>query len=121
MWQHALRAVPTRANATACCKHFERDRRMKAMLCATLLMLTAFSAGAEEAWPAKPVRVVVPSAPGGGTDVFARLLGQAMSDSLKQPFVIENKPGASGNIGAETVAHSKPDGYTLLVSANASL
>jgi tripartite-type tricarboxylate transporter receptor subunit TctC len=84
-------------------------------------LLAAFAAHADEPWPAKPVRIVVPSAPGGGTDVFARLLGQALSDSLKQPFVVENKPGANGNIGAETVARSKPDGYTLLVSANAAL
>jgi tripartite-type tricarboxylate transporter receptor subunit TctC len=87
-------------------------------------ILAAFAcliAHAEEPWPSKPVKVIVPSAPGGGTDVFARLLAQAMGDALKQPFVVENRPGANGNIGAEAAARSKPDGYTFLVSANAAL
>ena len=72
-------------------------------------------------WPARPVRIVVPSSPGGGTDVYARLLAQALSDSLKQQFVVENRPGASGNIGAAAVAKAAPDGYTFLVSANPAL
>ena len=93
----------------------------KKLAAAAIAAFATFAAHGDEPWPSKPVRVVVPSAPGGGTDVFARLLGQAMTEALKQPFVIENKPGANGNIGAETVARSKPDGYTLLVSANAAL
>ena len=76
---------------------------------------------AQEAWPVRPVRLVVPSSPGGGTDVFARILGQALGEALKQQFVIENRPGASGNIGAEVVAKAAPDGYTFLVSANPAL
>jgi tripartite-type tricarboxylate transporter receptor subunit TctC len=72
-------------------------------------------------WPARAVRIVVPSSPGGGTDVYARLLAQALSDSLKQQFVVENRPGASGNIGAAAVAKAAPDGYTFLVSANPAL
>jgi tripartite-type tricarboxylate transporter receptor subunit TctC len=72
-------------------------------------------------WPARPVRIVVPSSPGGGTDVYARLLAQALSESLKQQFVVENRPGASGNIGAAAVAKAAPDGYTFLVSANPAL
>jgi tripartite-type tricarboxylate transporter receptor subunit TctC len=72
-------------------------------------------------WPSRPVRIVVPSSPGGGTDVYARLLAQALGDSLKQQFVVENRPGASGNIGAAAVAKSPPDGYTFLVSANPAL
>jgi tripartite-type tricarboxylate transporter receptor subunit TctC len=79
------------------------------------------SAGSGQAWPARPVRVIVPSSPGGGTDLYARLLSQAMSESLKQQFVVENKPGASGNIGAEAAARAAPDGYTILVSANPAL
>jgi tripartite-type tricarboxylate transporter receptor subunit TctC len=67
------------------------------------------------------VRIVVPSSPGGGTDVYARLLAQALGDSLKQQFVVENRPGASGNIGAAAVAKAAPDGYTFLVSANPAL
>jgi len=72
-------------------------------------------------WPARPVRIVVPSSPGGGTDVYARLLAQALTESLKQQFVVENRPGASGNIGAAAVAKAAPDGYTFLVSANPAL
>src|SRR3954471_15141494 len=72
-------------------------------------------------WPVRPVRIVVPSSPGGGTDVYARLLAQALGESLKQQFIVENRPGASGNIGAAAVAKAAPDGYTFLVSANPSL
>jgi tripartite-type tricarboxylate transporter receptor subunit TctC len=76
---------------------------------------------AQDAWPSKPVRFIVPSSPGGGTDVYARLLAQGLSDSLKQQFLVENRPGASGNIGAAAAAKSTPDGYTFLVSANPAL
>src|ERR1043165_8486074 len=72
-------------------------------------------------WPNRPVRIIVPSSPGGGTDVYARLLAQALGDSLKQQFVVDNRPGASGNIGAAAVAKAPPDGYTFLVSANPAL
>jgi len=76
---------------------------------------------AQDNWPARPVRVIVPSSPGGGTDVFGRLLAQALTDQLKQNFVVDNKPGASGNIGADFVAKAEPDGYTILVASNSSL
>jgi tripartite-type tricarboxylate transporter receptor subunit TctC len=85
------------------------------------LALLATSVTAQEAWPARPVKLVVPSSPGGGTDLYARLLAQALGDALKQQFVVENRPGASGNIGAEAVAKAAPDGYTFLVSANPAL
>jgi tripartite-type tricarboxylate transporter receptor subunit TctC len=84
------------------------------------LVLTSPAVFPQE-WPARPVRIVVPSSPGGGTDVYARLLAQALGDSLKQQFVVENRPGASGNIGAAAVAKAAPDGYTFLVSANPAL
>ena len=76
---------------------------------------------AQPAWPARPVRVVVPSSPGGGTDVFGRTLAQALTEQTGQSFVVDNKPGASGNIGADIVAKSEPDGYTILVASNSSL
>jgi tripartite-type tricarboxylate transporter receptor subunit TctC len=76
---------------------------------------------AQERWPSRPVRLFVPTPPGGGTDVFARLLGQALAERLGQSFVIENKPGAGGNIGAELVARSAADGYTYLVSASGTM
>ena len=87
---------------------------------AALLFAAAGSAHAQDNWPGKPVRLVVPSSPGGGTDVFARLLGQALTEGTKQQFIIENKPGASGNIGAQAAATAAPDGYTFLVASNSS-
>jgi len=88
---------------------------------ALLLALTAVSAPAQDAWPTRTVRLVVPSAPGGGTDLYARLLAQGLAEALKQQFIVENRPGASGNIGAEIAARAAPDGYTFLVSASPAL
>ena len=68
-----------------------------------------------QAWPAKPVKFVVPFPPGGSVDPLARLVGAKLSDALGQPFVIENKPGASGSIGTALVAKAPPDGYTFVV------
>jgi len=85
------------------------------------LAVLALPGAAQETWPARPVKLIVPSSPGGGTDLFARLLGQALGEALKQQFIIDNRPGASGNIGAEAAARSAPDGYTFLVSANPAL
>jgi tripartite-type tricarboxylate transporter receptor subunit TctC len=65
-------------------------------------------------YPTRPVHVVVGFAPGGATDIAARLIGQCLSERLGQPFIVENRPGASTNIAAETVVHSPPDGYTLM-------
>ena len=74
-----------------------------------------------QAYPSRPVRLIVPFPPGGGTDLFARLIGQWLSERLGQTFVIENRPGAGTNIGTEAVVKSPPDGHTLLLvfSANA--
>ena len=91
---------------------------------ALVLALAAGAAPAQDqdtAWPARPVRLVVPSSPGGGSDGFARLLAAALMESLKQRFVVDNRPGASGVVGAEIVAKSAPDGYTLLVSSTSAL
>lgn len=85
------------------------------------LALLAHPGAAQESWPARPVKLIVPSSPGGGTDLYARLLGQALGEALKQQFIVDNRPGASGNIGAEAAARSAPDGYTFLVSANPAL
>ena len=72
------------------------------------------AAGQAAAWPTKPITYVVPFATGGNTDTLARLIGQKLSAALGQPVVIENKPGAGGNIGSQFVAQAKPDGHTIL-------
>lgn len=74
-----------------------------------------------QSWPDRPVHLVVPYAAGGGTDIVARVLGERLGEALHQPFLVENKPGASGMIGAEYVAKSAPDGYTLLVASPAEI
>ena len=94
---------------------------MRRLIITLLLALTATQARTQDAWPAKPVKLIVPSSPGGGTDAYARIIAQALTEATKQQFVVDNRPGASGGIGAQAVAKSPPDGYTLLVSANAAI
>jgi len=72
-----------------------------------------------QTWPSKPVYVVVPYAPGGAVDIIARVTGQGLAERLQQPVIILNKPGAGANIGMDAVARAAPDGYTLLMAANA--
>ena len=83
------------------------------------LALTA-AAQAQTAWPAKPIRIIVGFAPGGSTDVTARIIAQALSERLGQPVLIENRAGAGGNIGAEATAKADPDGYTLLMATSST-
>jgi tripartite-type tricarboxylate transporter receptor subunit TctC len=81
-----------------------------------MLLAAAFVSDAQtQAYPAKPVRLIVPFPPSGGNDVFARLLAQKLSESWKQQVLVENRPGAGGNIGTELAARATPDGYTLLL------
>ena len=87
-------------------------------LTAALVGSTCIASGAlAQAWPAKPVKVVVAFTAGGTTDILARSVGQQLNDKLKQSFVIENKPGAGGNTGTEGVVRAAPDGYTLIVNS----
>jgi tripartite-type tricarboxylate transporter receptor subunit TctC len=79
--------------------------------------VTLAGAAAAQAWPAKPVRVVVGFTAGGTTDVLARNVGQQLGDKFKQPFVVDNKPGAGGNLGTEIAIRAPADGYTLLVAS----
>ncbi len=83
--------------------------------------LVVASNACAQTYPAKPVRVVVPFPPGGGVDFVARTVAQRLGDTMKQTFVIENRSGASGMIGADAVAKSAPDGYTLLVASPAEV
>jgi tripartite-type tricarboxylate transporter receptor subunit TctC len=90
---------------------------LMAVTAAALPLLFGLAPAAAE-YPDHPVKVVVPFAAGGPTDVMARLIAQKLSESLKQQFYVENRPGAGGNIGMSEVARAKPDGYTLLVASS---
>jgi tripartite-type tricarboxylate transporter receptor subunit TctC len=94
---------------------------MKTKVFGTLLLMLGLVTGQAQAqtWPERPVRVVVPFSAGGGTDIIARLVAQRLSERLGQPFVVENRTGGNGNIGAQLVARSAADGHTLLVSTSA--
>jgi tripartite-type tricarboxylate transporter receptor subunit TctC len=90
---------------------------------ATAILIAALVCAAEagaQAWPAKPVRLIVPFAPGGSADTLGRMVAQKLSEEFRQPFVVENRPGAGGVTGSELAAKAPPDGYTLLVSGVAS-
>jgi len=92
--------------------------RRRTLACAAAILAGAIlpAAAQQAAWPSKPVRLVVGFSPGGGTDVMARAVAQALSEATGQPFIVDNKPGASGNLSVGEVARAAPDGYTLLVA-----
>src|SRR5712691_9812109 len=86
------------------------------ILLATALLLSSLSPSKAADWPAKPIRLVVPSSAGGAADLMGRTFATALAPALGQQFVVDNRPGAGGAIATETVAHAAPDGYTLMVS-----
>jgi tripartite-type tricarboxylate transporter receptor subunit TctC len=88
-------------------------RQFLHLAAAAAALLPRAAVGQGQAYPARPVRLIVPFGSAGGTDIVARLIGQWLSERLGQPFVIENRPGAGGNVGIEAVVRSPPDGYTL--------
>jgi tripartite-type tricarboxylate transporter receptor subunit TctC len=88
--------------------------RLVAALCFSIMPMLALA----QAYPSKTVRVVVPYPPGGPTDIAARIVAQKLSENMRQSFVVENRPGATGMIGTDLVAKAAPDGYTLLVNAS---
>src|SRR5688572_5713931 len=92
-----------------------RMKTIRLLGAAAGLMLLGCGAAWSQAYPAKPVRVVVVFPPGGATDITARIVFQKVGEQLKQQFVVDNRAGAAGMIGAEIVAKSPPDGYTLMV------
>lgn len=91
-------------------------RRLIQVAAATLCGLTVIGTAQAQAWPAKPIRIVVGFAPGGTTDVMARVMAQSLSEALGQPVLVDNRPGASGNIAASEVIRAAADGYTFLLA-----
>ena len=87
------------------------------LVAASMLALTLAVSAAAQGYPSKPIRFVVPYAPGGNTDILARLLGQKLSEAWGQQVIIDNRPGAAGTVGAELVARSPADGYTLIMGS----
>src|SRR5438132_4834981 len=82
---------------------------------ALLFCMLASAAHAQDSYPARPVKILVPYGPGGATDIIARIVAQRLTESLGQTFLVENRPGANGNLALEATAKAPPDGYTLLV------
>ena len=87
----------------------------RCVLMATAVVLASAAAFAQGDYPARPIRLVVPFAPGGGADISARTIAQKLTERFGQQVVVDNRPGAGGNIGAELVLKAPPDGYTLLL------
>lgn len=98
----------------------DRRRALQRLLQAAALG-AAGGARAQAAWPAQPVKIVVPFAAGGSTDAFARILARRFGETLNQSFIVENRPGANGNLGAASVATAPADGYTLMLSTTGPL
>ncbi|MDQ4080839.1 MAG: tripartite tricarboxylate transporter substrate-binding protein, partial [Gemmatimonadota bacterium] len=117
---------------TLYCDHAASNRNEEARMTATRLTLicaaAALVAGAAlplpagaQSYPMKPVRVIVPFGPGGGSDTFARLFAQRLADHFGQPFVIENRPGAGALVGTKALVEAAPDGYTIMISSSSWL
>src|SRR6478672_9467199 len=98
-----------------------RNSMTKRIVFALMALLSAAAPATAQDWPAKPVKIMVPFGPGSTPDVVARLIADELQKKLGQPFVIENKPGASGNTGTDAVAKAAPDGYTIGVSIGGPL
>jgi len=95
-------------------------KRMRVMwtTAACLLAAVVASAANAQAYPSKPIRIIVPYAAGGAVDIVARIIGQPLSEQMKQPVIVDNRPGASANIGMEMAAKAAPDGHVLLMASN---
>src|SRR5712692_1451560 len=90
-------------------------RRLGRLLFSALLLAGVAPAAAQDKYPSKPIKIVVPFGPGSATDIVIRIVGEHMRPILGQPVVIENKPGAFGILAVEEMARSRPDGYTLQI------
>ena len=99
-----------------------RTNKRRRLLVASAAAIASHAAPLKaQAWPNRPIRLIVPFAPGGSTDILARFLAQRLQDGTKASYVVENRPGAGGTVGADAAAKAAPDGYTLLMSNNASI
>lgn len=106
----------------ACFPHVRLFRRLTiAALAASTLLLAPLQAVAQDAYPTRAVRIIVPYSPGGSNDTTARILAARLVDVLGQQFVVENRPGAAGDLGGEFVARAAPDGYTLLLASGSMI
>jgi tripartite-type tricarboxylate transporter receptor subunit TctC len=97
-----------------------RAHRWRSAAALLVLALAPFGVAADDAWPARPIHWIVPYVPGGGTDITARLLTPSLSAALGQQILVDNRPGAAGNLGTELVANAPPDGYTILFATVAN-
>jgi len=91
---------------------------MKRIVLAVSIVLGLLAQASAQSFPSRPVRMIVPFAPGGAVDSVARIVGNKMSEALGQPVIVENRPGAGGNLAADMVAKSAPDGYTIFLTTN---
>ena len=108
----------TRICSTRICLARTGDLATALLQGAALLALLASPAVEAQSYPTHPIKIVVPYPPGGAVDIVARTIGQPLAEGLKQPVIVDNRPGASANIGMEAVAKAAPDGYTLLMASN---
>src|SRR5262249_45083780 len=97
------------------------DIRHTLVFLVALAALAAAPASMAQSFPTKPIRLIIPFAPGGSSEIVARAVAQKMGESMGQPVVVEPKPGAAGNIAMQEVAHAAPDGYTLIIGHIGSL
>lgn len=112
----AVKRVVSLFKTTEMLMSIARRRLVGSACLATFALAAPLAAMAQAAWqPTKPIKLIVPYPPGGSSDIIARAISQPLSEALKQPVIVENRPGANGNLGADFVAKSNPDGYTLLL------
>lgn len=96
-------------------------KQRRSVFAIALALTTSGFALAQEAYPSKPITVIVPQAAGGANDIIARVIAQKLSEQMGKNFIVENRVGAGGNVGTVAVVHAKPDGYTLMVTADSSM
>jgi tripartite-type tricarboxylate transporter receptor subunit TctC len=115
---HVLFGKPVSTFPGYALERLEETMRNRTALLLFCFILLPFEPATAQSWPTRPVQIVVSSGAGGTADIVARMIGEKLAPALGQPVVVENKPGAGGNLGASSVARANPDGYTLLMSGS---